>query len=136
MAKVGRKSKAQLEKERKAEQLKANREKFLKEAEAAGLSDDYLFVTTFRRYDSQVKVLEKLGEEVEQALKDGQMMVMKEYVKGRENLYINPVITQYDKTTQGANQTAMTLERIVNRAKKSDAAEEDGFLQFIASKEG
>lgn len=130
---MGRKSKEQLDREKSVKRLEQNREKFLEEAKAAGLADDYLFDTTFRRYDTQVKVLSELGKKVEEAVANGDMMVVKEYVKGRENVYINPVIVQFDKTTQGANQTAMALDRIISKARKP-ASEEDGFLQFIADK--
>jgi hypothetical protein len=40
-------------------------------------------------------------------------LVTKEYVKGRENLYTHPAITEYNKTTDSANKTVTTLDNLM-----------------------
>lgn len=39
--------------------------------------------------------------------------VTKEYVKGRQNIVINPAISEYNKTATASNGTAATLLKIV-----------------------
>lgn len=39
--------------------------------------------------------------------------VKKEYVKGRQNIVINPAISEYNKTASASNNTAQTLLKIV-----------------------
>lgn len=78
-------------------------------AEESGLQSNYFFVTTFERYQVQLQIL----GELEQAIKDEGMLVSKEYVKGRKNLYTNPAVSDYNRTTDSANKTVATLLRIL-----------------------
>ena len=39
--------------------------------------------------------------------------IQKEYIKGRPNLTINPAISEFNKTATAANNTVMTLTKIV-----------------------
>lgn len=82
----------------------------LAKAERKGVSTNFFFVTTFKRYQVQMKILADLEREI------GEMgaTVSKEYVKGRANVYTNPAITEYNKTATAANGTVMTLIKIVN----------------------
>lgn len=81
----------------------------LKQAEAAGMSDNYFFVTTFQRYQVQMRILHDL----EGAIEEHGATVTKEYVKGRQNLVANPAITEYNKTATAANGTVSTLLNIL-----------------------
>ena len=89
--------------------LKEQANEILKLAEESGLQSNYFFVTTFQRYQVQLQIL----EELEQAIKDEGMLVSKEYVKGRKNLYTNPAVSDYNRTTDSANKTVATLLRII-----------------------
>lgn len=79
-------------------------------AEESGVQSNYFFVTTFERYQVQLHIL----EELEKAINDEGMLVSKEYVKGRKNLYTNPAVGDYNRTTDSANKTVSTLIRIIN----------------------
>lgn len=81
----------------------------LKLAEENGVRDNYLFVTTFERYQTQLKVLAQLKETID----NSPVVVKKSYVKGQENLYTNPAVTEYNRTTDSANKTVSTLMRII-----------------------
>ena len=81
----------------------------LKIAEDAGVKSNFLFVTTFKRYQVQLNILSDL----EKAIKEDGMTVTKEYVKGRKNVYSNPAIQDYNRTTDSANKTVATLMRIL-----------------------
>lgn len=88
-----------------AEQKKLIREK----AAAAGLGDNYYFISTLDRYETQISILKGLKKEIK---KHG-ATVTKEYVKGRENLTVNPAITEYNRTATAANGTLTTLLNII-----------------------
>ena len=93
----------------------------LRIAEETGVQTNFFFVTTFKRYQVQIKILNDLEKSIEQ---DG-MLVKKEYVKGRKNLYTNPAVREYNTTTDSANRTVTTLMKIIQGFGKSDA-ERDG----------
>ena len=78
-------------------------------AEAGGVEQNYFFTTTFARYKTQLDTMERLKEEFEG--KD--VLVKKEYVKGRENYVANPAISEFNKTSTAANQTVATLINII-----------------------
>ena len=97
-------------------------------AEESGVQSNFFFLTTFRRYQVQLNVL----SELEQAMKDEGMLVSKEYVKGRKNLYTNPAVGEYNRTTDSANKTVTTLMRIITNFNVTEAAsEEDPLLQAL-----
>lgn len=81
----------------------------LRLAEESGLQSNYFFVTTFERYQVQLHIL----DELKQAIEDEGMLVSKEYVKGRKNLYTNPAVCDFNRTTDSANKTVATLLRIL-----------------------
>lgn len=89
--------------------LKQQAEEILRIAEESGAQSNFFFVTTFKRYQVQLNIL----NELEQVLKQEGMTVKKEYVKGRKNLYSNPAIQDYNRTTDSANKTVATLMRIL-----------------------
>lgn len=82
----------------------------IKQAEERGVENNYLFVTTFDRYQTQIKIL----EELKTAIAEEGMTVKKEYVKGRKNVYTNPAVSEYNKTTDSANRTVTALIKIIN----------------------
>ena len=81
----------------------------LRIAEETGVQTNFFFVTTFKRYRVQ---LSNLGE-LEKAIRETGTLVTKEYVKGRANIYVNPAVTEYNKTTDSANRTVATLMKII-----------------------
>ena len=81
----------------------------LRIAQKFGVEQNFLFLTTFKRYQVQLTIL----NELEQKIKEDGTLVTKEYVKGRGNIYTHPAINEYNKTAQGANNTASTLIKII-----------------------
>lgn len=105
----------------------------IKIAEEAGVQTNFFFITTFKRYQVQLNILNDL----EKTIKTEGTLVTKEYVKGRENLYTSPAVTEYNRTTDSANKTVSTLIRIINGFKKSDeSSEEDPLLRIINGGDG
>lgn len=91
-------------------------------AEKAGVQSNFLFRTTFERYLVQLEVLEGLKA----AITESGTTVTKEYVKGRQNLYSNPAVTEYNRTTDSANKTVSTLMRIIRTFNVGDEEEDEG----------
>lgn len=87
--------------------------KILQAAQKSGVEQNFLFVTTFKRYQVQLKILNDLEHE----LSGVGLLITKEYVKGRQNVCASPVVTQYNKTADSANRTAATLMKIVTSLK-------------------
>lgn len=116
--------KAKLEQQERAILLKAQEN---------GLECDYLFSTTFERYKRQLRTLEQLDEIIE---KDGALCT-KQYVKGRENVYIHPAVAQFDRTTDSANKTVSTLLRIFKNFGVDNAEEDiDPLMDIINGGDG
>jgi hypothetical protein len=100
----------------------------LKMAESAGLQENYFFKTTFQRYQVQIAILADLQKTIESS----ETLVEKEYVKGRGNLYTNPAITEYNRTTDSANKTVQTLIKILKGFKATESNnEQDALLAII-----
>ena len=58
--------------------------------------------------------------------------VTKEYVKNRKNIYTNPAINAYNRTTDSANKTVTTLLKILNGSGAGKKKEEkDPLLELI-----
>lgn len=81
----------------------------LRIAQEHGVEQNFFFITTFKRYQVQLKILSELEKKISE---DG-ALVTKEYVKGRGNLYTHPAIGEYNKTATSANQTVATLIKII-----------------------
>lgn len=114
----------------KADKAKLQRQasEIMRIAEESGVQSNYLFATTFQRYQVQLQILDKL----EEAMADEGMLVSKEYVKGRKNLYSNPAVSEYNRTTDSANKTVATLMRIIHNFSMGEQHEdEDPLMSMI-----
>lgn len=112
--------------------INAKAQEILRIAEQYGVEKNFLFITTFKRYTVQLKVLQDL----EKAIDENGATVEKEYVKGRKNLYTNPAIKEYNNAVNSANKTVTTLMSIIktNSDKynpESSDEEEDPLLRAL-----
>lgn len=94
---------------------------FLEVAKEVGVDQDYFFKTTLQRYKFLVQILQKLKKSINE---EG-VIVKKEYVKNRKNIYTHPAIAEYDKTSSAANNTAATLLNIIEKAIKEKGGTEE-----------
>ena len=101
--------------------LQEQAKEILSIAEKHGVEQNFLFITTFQRYQVQLKILADLQKKIQE---DG-ALVTKEYVKGRENIYTHPAIGEYNKTCTSANQTVATLIKII-KSLRDNEGENDG----------
>lgn len=113
-----------------AEKLSLNEQaiEILRIAEETGVQTNFFFVTTFKRYQVQLSNL----AELEKAIKETGTLVTKEYVKGRANIYVNPAVTEYNKTTDSANRTVTTLMKIIKGFAKEDEERDSGYDPLMA----
>lgn len=107
--------------------LNQQAQEILKIAEKHGVEQNFFFLTTFKRYQVQINILNDL----EKTIKSENTLVTKEYVKGRENIYTHPAITEYNKTSTAANQTVQTLVRIITTLRDGNEGEENELLAFL-----
>ena len=112
--------------------LNEQAKEILKIAEKHGVEQNFFFITTFKRYQVQIKILTELEKKINE---DG-TLVKKEYVKGRGNLYTHPAIGEYNKTTTSANQTVATLIKIIKSLRNDEDSDEaeDELLQALGIK--
>ena len=99
--------------------LQEQAQEILRRATEKGVSSNFFFVTTFKRYQVQLKILTDLEEE----MKKTGTMITKTYDKGRENLCANPAIAEYNKTSTAANSTVDTLVRIMDKLSEEPVKE-------------
>ena len=113
--------------------LQKQAEEILKIAEKFGVEQNFLFLTTFKRYQVQLNILSQL----EKKIKEDGSLVTKEYVKGRENVYTHPAISEYNKTAQSANNTVATLIKILKDLRKDgvkDNKDKDALFEALGVK--
>jgi predicted transcriptional regulator len=94
----------------------------LRIAQKFGVEQNFLFLTTFKRYQVQLSIL----QELEQRIKEDGSLVTKEYVKGRGNVYTHPAISEYNKTATSANQTVATLIKIIKTLRNDEDEDNEG----------
>ena len=102
--------------------LNEQAQEILRIASQHGVEQNFFFITTFKRYQVQIKILNDL----EGKIKEDGPTVTKEYVKGRKNVYTNPAISEYNKTSTAANQTVQTLMKIITTMRNDDDENPDG----------
>ena len=110
--------------------LNQQAQEIIKIAEESGVQSNFFFITTFKRYQVQLNIL----NELEKTMKDEGILVTKEYVKGRKNLYSSPAVTEYNKTTDSANKTVAALMKIIknfNVGDDSSSEDKDPLFEAI-----
>ena len=99
--------------------LQEQAEEILRRATEKGVSGNFFFVTTFKRYQVQMKILTELEKEIQRT----GTTITKTYVKGRENICTNPAIAEYNKTSTAANSTVSTLIQIIDKLSEEQVKE-------------
>lgn len=84
--------------------------KLIKLAKEYGVADNALFMAAAEQYAVQVNVIQKIKAAMEE---EEELTTTKEYVKGRENLCVNPLIKELPKHSDSANKTLQTILDII-----------------------
>ena len=107
--------------------LKQQAVEIMRLAEESGLQNNYFFVTTFQRYQVQLQILDELAKVISKE----EILVTKEYVKGRQNVYTNPAVADFNRTTDSANKTVSTLLKILKTAEAESKDDNDPLMDVI-----
>ena len=99
----------------------------LKIAEDSGVKDNFFFANTFKNYLRQLDYLDQLHASLEE---DG-LKVTKEYVKGRQNLYSHPALSDFNRTNDSANKTVATLLKIIKAFGETKEDDYDPLMDII-----
>ena len=91
--------------------IKETAKDILKEATDRGLNDDASFMTSYHLLEVQIEML----DELEKSFKEDGATTTKEYVKGRENIYIHPAVDKYTKTSDSAFNKILKLREMINK---------------------
>ena len=109
--------------------LNKQAQEILEIAQKHGVEQNFFFLTTFKRYQVQLSILNDL----EKTINEEGTTVTKEYVKGRRNVYSHPAVADYNKTTDSANKTVATLMRIITTLRdRNDQDVEDPLLNILS----
>ena len=81
----------------------------LRLAEEYGVDENALFLSAAKEYEIQRKVISM----IEETLANGDPIVVKEYVKGRENTMAHPLVKELPKHIDSANKTLRTMLDII-----------------------
>lgn len=88
----------------------------IKMATEKNVDKNPLFLKTLERY----MTLQSILDDLEHSMEEEGLLVTKEYVKGRKNLYQSPSLREYPRILDCANKTAATLMKIIKS--ESDSA--------------
>ena len=86
------------------------------EAKKLGMSKNPLYTTTLDRYKVLIQTADNLAKEIE----NRGYMYETVSAKGEPVLKINPAVTEYNKTSTVANNTAKVLNEILEKAGTRD----------------
>ena len=109
--------------------LKERANKILKKAREKGDEQALLFETIFQQYLETLDHRQKLRK----ALVEDGITVTKEYVKGRQNIYVHPALAAYATQGKLLLETAKTLMTLI-REKIADEDDEDEFDLFLTGR--
>lgn len=90
--------------------VKSTYDELMRLADAYGVADNALFVASAKQYATQSKIIENIREALDA---EENLMASKEYVKGRVNVYANPLVKELPKHADSANKTLNTMLEIV-----------------------
>ena len=99
----------------------------LQEAVDCGLGEDASFKTSYHLLEVQIEMLDAL----EKSYKEDGATIIKEYVKGRENICIHPAVDKYTKTSDSAFNKILKIKEMIekhNTANDVDDFDEDDEL--------
>ncbi len=123
MKTVRKESKSALEQEKRLEMLA---EKFKETAENLSEEHRYIFESTLETYFQLIKNFKVLKK----ALEEDSCLITKEYVKGRQNVYVHPAMSEMNKTVNMLNNTAKTLIAIIKDLGSENKEEVDELTAF------
>lgn len=87
-------------------------DELMKLAREYGVENNALFRSAAEQYQIQIDTIRMIKD---QLASDGSAVSTKEYVRGRENVYANPLIKELPRHTDSANRTLGTMLDVVSK---------------------
>ena len=106
--------------------LQEQAEEILRRATEKGVSSNFFFVTTFKRYQMQIQILTELEKEIKRI----GTTITKTYVKGRENVCVHPLVQEIPKHVDCANRTLGIIGKIIVERGKEKPDADDPLDEF------
>lgn len=95
--------------------------KLLRMAKDYGVEKNALFLQAVEQYTVQARVIQDIKAALDVEDDDGKLLTSKEYVKGRVNVYANPLVRELPKHADAANRTLQTMLTIIKELGKPPA---------------
>ena len=101
-------------------------------AKEYGVSENALFISCANQYALQQDIIERMKKSLDE---DDNCTIDKEYVKGRPNLCINPLVKELPKHSDSANRTLATMIDIINKLGHKPEQKNDSLLSKLMAGE-
>ncbi len=98
----------------------------MKMAKRYGVEKNEMFIAAAGQYITQREVIDEIQKKLKE---EGDFVTVKEYVKGRENVCVHPLIRELPKHSDSANKTLATMLEIIKAFGKEP--EPEGKLEAI-----
>lgn len=83
-------------------------------AKSYGVQENALFKSAIEQYKIQLDVLKRIKSGIAKSYKENNsLLTTKEYVKGRENISINPLVKELPKHSDALNKTSAQIISII-----------------------
>ena len=89
--------------------------KLLRMAKTYGVDKNALFLQAVEQYDVQARVIQSIKAALDE---EDALLTSKEYIKGRANVYANPLVKELPKHADSANRTLQTMLTIIKELGK------------------
>lgn len=102
-------------------------------AKEYGVEENALFISCANQYALQQDIIERMKKSLDE---DDNCTIDKEYVKGRPNMCINPLVKELPKHSDSANRTLSTMIDIINKlGHKQEVQSESLLTKLMAGEE-
>lgn len=105
-----------------------DKDAILQMASEYGVENNPLFLQTLKNYETIQKSIEGIDQIIHA---NDDLTISKEYVKGRENLYLHPAIKELPKQIDASNKTLDKMLDIIE--KLGTPKQTDSFVDFCNS---
>ena len=76
-----------------------------------GVENNAMFISAAKQYAVQMRIIDS----IEKILSEDELLVSKEYVKSRENVYSHPLVKELPKHADSANKTLGVMLEIISK---------------------
>lgn len=106
--------------------LEKSKKQFKKDAQARGLLDDFLFITSFNALEDQLRLMDDLLDEI-----DKKGLMVEVVTQSTIKRVVNPAVAEYNKMATLANKTSTALSSMIEKAAVKKAVQDDGMDDLV-----